>query len=210
MLNAVSPENQEHIYTLIGRHLRPCGAGVSRICLRRGLDRLHAVADLDAFAVRIRNRRQRFRGSRGVLLRRSGADGGRGLLSRNPILERRSWPELRTPPRQRPRAGIAEPGMGSAGVFRRLADDYGEVKCEFLGRATLHENIVVASVPTAVLPLLEEAPSIRIRETMQDIAAGTVFFGAIFIAARTRVRANPRASCPGRGRDRYAVVRTTI
>jgi SAM-dependent methyltransferase len=97
--------------------------------------------------------------------------GGAMYFVRNPVLERK-LAEIR----RRSEADVALQFLNQdwrAMMFADVADAMAEVKCEFLGRATLHENIESSSVPPAMLPLLEEAQSIRIRETMQDIAAGT-------------------------------------
>src|SRR4051794_39543962 len=60
-------------------------------------------------------------------------------------------------------------------MFSDVADAMAEAKCDFVGRATLHENIAAAAVPPEMVALLDEAGSIRIRETMQDIAAATPY-----------------------------------
>lgn len=73
-------------------------------------------------------------------------------------------------------------------MFSDVAEAMAEAKCDFVGRATLPENIAWASVPPAVVPLLDEAASTRIRETMQDVAAATRYRRDIYRRGTTFVQ----------------------
>lgn len=60
-------------------------------------------------------------------------------------------------------------------MFPEVAGLMDEARCDFIGRATLQEGIPTYAVPPGMVPLLEEAATTRVRETMQDVAAGTAY-----------------------------------
>ncbi|MSP00370.1 MAG: methyltransferase domain-containing protein [Acetobacteraceae bacterium] len=173
VLSVISPENQRHIQTIIGRQLRPGGLAylgydtdtgwtefepiqtLMRMLFEAGTETSEfAIPDIFAYLDRLNT-------------------GGALYFKRNPILEQRL-----ASIRRLPAADLALRWLNQdwhALMFADVADAMEEVKCDFLGRATLHENIPAASVPAGMLPLLEEAASIRIKETMQDVAAGTPY-----------------------------------
>jgi hypothetical protein len=171
VLSVISPANMAHVHGLIGRYLLPgglaylgyaCDAGWTGFEPIQSLMRMLYEAGTDAsdFAVsQIFPWLDRLRA------------GGALLFQRTPNLDARL-----NALRQRSGAALAHDFLNKewrALMFADVADAMAEVKCDFLGRATLHENIVAASVSHAMAPLLEEAASIRIRETMQDVAAAT-------------------------------------
>ena len=173
VLGVLSPENQRHIHTLIGRHLRPGGlaylgyaadTGWTEFVPLQTLMRMTYEAGAEVSDLAVPGIFEQFDQLR---------TGGAHYFQRNPILEHRIA-ELR----QRPPADVAHEFLNQewhALMFADVADAMAEVKCDFLGRATLHENIAAASAPSAMLPLLEDAATLRIRETMQDIAAVTPY-----------------------------------
>jgi len=178
VLSVISPENQGHIHRLVGRLLRPGGLAYLGYSTDTGwtgfeslqtLMRMLYVAGTDAsdFAVaEILARLDRLRSD------------GASLFQRNPVLERH-LADLRS----RPAGDLADEFLNQewhALMFADVADAMAAEKCDFLGRASLHENIAAMSVPPEMLPLLDEAASIRIRETMQDVAAATVYRRDIF------------------------------
>ncbi len=173
VLSAVSPENQHHIHTLIGRQLRPGGIAYLGYAADTGWNefvplqtfmRMTFEAGSDASDLAVPGIFEQFDQLKA---------GGAHYFQRNPILEHRIA-ELR----RRAPADVAHEFLNQewhALMFADVADAMAEMKCDFLGRATLHENIAAASVPPAMLPLLEDAATLRIRETMQDIAAVTPY-----------------------------------
>jgi hypothetical protein len=60
-------------------------------------------------------------------------------------------------------------------MFADVAEAMAEVKCGFIGSATLTENIDGVSVPAGIAPLLTEARDQRMRETLRDFGAGQGF-----------------------------------
>jgi SAM-dependent methyltransferase len=56
-------------------------------------------------------------------------------------------------------------------TFAKVADAMAEAKCSFVGSATLTDNIDVMSVPQGVVPLLQAAQTVRVKETIRDIAS---------------------------------------
>jgi SAM-dependent methyltransferase len=65
-------------------------------------------------------------------------------------------------------------------TFAAVADNMSEVKCSFVGSATLTDNIDVVSVPPKMVPLLEAAKDLRLRETLRDIGCAQSFRRDIF------------------------------
>jgi SAM-dependent methyltransferase len=173
VLGAMSPEDQAYIHAAIGRHLRPgglaylgypCDAGWTGFAPVQTFMRLQFEIGADASDLAV---------SRNFAMLDRVKTGGAMYFSRNPVLDRHL-----TELRHRPDNDLALEFLNqywAALMFADVADAMAEAKCEFLGRATLHENVAAASVPPAMRPLLEEAASIRIRETMQDLAAATAW-----------------------------------
>lgn len=173
VLSVVSPDNQARIQGLIGRHLRPGGLAylgynsetgwsdftpaqvLMRMLFEGGTEASEfAVAGMFPYLDRLRA-------------------GGALYFQRNPVLERRI-----ADIRRRPANDLAHEFLGQDWhplTFADVSDAMAEAKCDFLGRATLHENIGAEAVPPGMLPLLDEAQSVRIRETMQDVAAATAY-----------------------------------
>jgi SAM-dependent methyltransferase len=173
VLSVVSPDNQARVQGLIGRHLRPGGLAylgynaetgwadfapaqvLMRMLFEAGTEASDfAVAGTFPYLDRLRT-------------------GGALYFQRNPVLEGRIA-EIR----RRPAADLAHEFLGQEWhplTFADVCDAMAEAKCDFLGRATLHENIAAEAVPPAMLPLLDDTASVRIRETMQDVAAATAY-----------------------------------
>jgi SAM-dependent methyltransferase len=173
VLSVISPENQSHVQTLIARQLRPGGIACVGYHADTGwtefgplwtLMRLQFEDGIEAsdFAIsRLLDEVDRLKA------------GGATYLRRNPILQQRV-----ADIRARPLDDVALELLNRDWrplMFAEVADAMAEAKCDFLGRATLRQNILASSVPPGMLPLLEEAASIRIRETMQDLAVGTAY-----------------------------------
>jgi SAM-dependent methyltransferase len=170
VLHVVSPENQEHLFHLFGRHSRPgCTVSVGYACEAgwTGFDSIQklmrmmydAGTETSEFAVPgILQRLQRLRAGGARLLQSSPMERVLGDLRRWPADElaleflNRDWRPL---------------------GFSEVANAMARVKCDFVCRAALHENVASLSLPPAMVPLLNAASSIRIRETMHDIAAAT-------------------------------------
>jgi ubiquinone/menaquinone biosynthesis C-methylase UbiE len=178
VLSVVSADNQARIYGLIERHLRPGGIAylgysaetgwsefapaqfVMRMLFEAGSETSEfAVTDALPFLERLRA-------------------GGAQYFQRNPVVEAR-LAELR----RRPAGDVAHEFLGRDWhplSFADVADAMAEAKCDFVGRATLHENIAAEAVPPGILPLLEEVPSLRVREVLQDLAVATPRRGDIY------------------------------
>ena len=60
-------------------------------------------------------------------------------------------------------------------MFGDVSRALGDVKCQYIGSATLADNIDAVSVPPGVQPLLAEAPDLIARETMRDIGTAQLF-----------------------------------
>lgn len=72
-------------------------------------------------------------------------------------------------------------------TFAKVADAMAEAKCSFVGSATLTDNIDVMSVPAGVVPLLQSAPTVRVKETIRDIAAVQSFRRDLYSRGRVEL-----------------------
>jgi SAM-dependent methyltransferase len=60
-------------------------------------------------------------------------------------------------------------------MFAEMAEAMQETRCQFIGSATLNENVDALAAPEAMLPLLGEAGDQVLRETLRDFAAAQSF-----------------------------------
>ena len=60
-------------------------------------------------------------------------------------------------------------------MFADVAKEMLDVKCAFIGSATLSENIDAVAVPAGVAPLMAEARNLMLRETLRDFGAAQGF-----------------------------------
>ena len=171
VLSVVSPEDQAHIHALIGRLLRPGGLAYLGYATDTGWAEFAPLQTLMRVLFESGTDASDFAITRMFPFLDQLKAGGALYFQRNPILERGM-----DGVRSRPAADLAHELLGQEWhplMFADVAYAMAEAKCDFLGRATLHENIAAEAVPPAMRPLLDEAPSIRVRETMQDVAAAT-------------------------------------
>jgi len=171
VLGVISPRNQAHVLATIERNLRPGGLAYLGYQTDTGWTEFEPIQTLMRILTEQGIDASEFAVPRNFDFLDRLKSGGAMYFVRNPVLEQK-LAEIR----RRPEADVALQFLNRdwrALMFADVADAMAEVKCEFLGRATLHENIASSSVPPAMLPLLEAAQSVRIRETMQDIATGT-------------------------------------
>jgi SAM-dependent methyltransferase len=185
VLHVVSPENQDHLYRLIGRHLRPGGIAYLGYASDTGWSGFEPVQALMRMLYEAGTDSSDFAASAIFQWLRRMKAGGALFLERNPVAERHLADLLRMPVADMVHEFLNREWHPLA--FADVADAMAEVKCDYLGRASLHENFAAMSLPEAVGPLLDAsvslppamgplldaAASIRIRETMQDIAAST-------------------------------------
>jgi SAM-dependent methyltransferase len=173
VLSVVSAENRSRIQTLIQRHLRSGGLAYLGYNADTGWTEFKPLQSLMRMLYESGTDASDFAISRGFETIERLKTGGANYFTRNPGLQLRI-PEIR----RQPASDLAHELLNQEWhplMFSDVAEAMAEAKCDFIGRATLRENIAWASVPPAVVPLLDEAPSIRIRETMQDIAAVTQY-----------------------------------
>jgi hypothetical protein len=72
-------------------------------------------------------------------------------------------------------------------TFAKVADEMAEVKCSFVGSATLTDNIDAMSVPQGVVPLLEAAQTVRLKETIRDIGSVQSFRRDVYCRGRVEL-----------------------
>ena len=74
-------------------------------------------------------------------------------------------------------------------TFAKVADEMSDVKCSFVGSATLTDNIDVMSVPEKVVPILEAAQNVRLKETIRDIGSVQSFRRDVYGRGRAELAA---------------------
>jgi SAM-dependent methyltransferase len=178
VLSVVSAENQARIYGLIERHLRPGGLAYLGYSAETGWSEFAPAQIVMRMLFEAGSEISEFAVAEAMPYLDRLRAGGALYFQRNPIVEGR-LAELR----RRPTADVVHEFLGQDWhplSFADVADAMAEAKCDFVGRATLQQNIATEAVPPAILPLLEEAPSLRIRETIQDLATATPWRGDIY------------------------------
>ena len=173
VLSVVSPDNRRHVIEFMARHLRPGGLACLGYTAATGWTEFVplqtamrqqaaasvepadlAVPDVLAYLDRVRLAgAQYFARNPAVGDRLASMTGWDPIDLANEFLNE-NWHPL---------------------MFADVAEAMAESKCDFIGRATLHENIDQYAVQPGMVPLLEAASSVRMRETMQDIAARTSY-----------------------------------
>ncbi len=74
-------------------------------------------------------------------------------------------------------------------TFAKVAGQMSEAKCSFVGSATLTDNIDVMSVPQKVVPILEAAQTVRLKETLRDIGSVQSFRRDVYRRGRVELPA---------------------
>ena len=173
VLSWISPENRRRVIEVIGRRLRP-GAlaylgyntmtgwssmipirALMRLLLSAGPQRSDlAVSDILDFLDRIN-------------------EAGAQYFRNHPMLER----HLKSI-RDRDARYVAHEYLNEEWhplMFADIADEMAEVKCTFIGSATLSDNIEAFSTPATFVPLLMEAEDIYLKETLRDLGCAQTF-----------------------------------
>lgn len=178
LLSVVSPEDQDHIVRFIGQRLRPGGLACLGYHAASGWTAFHPLQTLIRMLYEAGSEPADL-ALPGILdtIERYGTDGAR-YLAQNPAMLHRlgEW-------RGRKAEEVALEFMNREwhpATFADVVDRMAAAKCDFVGHAAFQGNIDAVSVPPKMLPLLEEAPSLRIRETMRDLAAAAQYRRDIF------------------------------
>ena len=173
VLSWISPANRRHLMQVITRRLKPGGlmylsynvaAGWASMVPVRALMRMLTEASPERTDI----------AATGALdfvdrLRQASAT----FFPQNPTVEARIA-EIR---KQDPRY-IAHEFLNQDWhplMFADVARDMREARCEYIGSATLSENIDNVSVPANVLPLLAETRDVFLRETIRDLGHAQAF-----------------------------------
>ncbi len=193
LLSILSPGNQAHVYTLIERHLRPGGLAylgydtatgwteaapvvtLMRKLYEMGTDTSDfAIPDILAWLERLKA-------------------GGAYYFQRNPAFDRHVTAFHAAPADELALTLLNRDW--NALMFADVATAMAEARCDFIGRATLHENIAWAASPPGMIAMLDEAPGLRIKETMQDIAARTAYRRDIYRRGLTSMPVAEHRAC---------------
>lgn len=169
----ISPENRRAMLAVIRQRLRPGGlaylsynvaTGWGSMVPLRALMRMLAQASpsrTDQAAIEAMDTIDRLKAA------------GALFFAANPGLEARLQDMRRQDPRY-----LAHEFLNrdwNPLMFADVAAEMAECKCDYIGSATLAENIDPASAPAAMLGMLAEARDPILRETLRDFASGQGF-----------------------------------
>lgn len=185
VLSWISAENQHHLIDTIRQRLRPGGLAYVSYNVTTGTANMLAVRTLMRLVAESSPERSDV-AMAGILdLIDRVRQGGAAYFPANPPLEHR----LRDIRAQNPRY-LAHEFLNRDWrplMFTEVADAMAEAKCEYIGSATLPENIDATSVPAAMIPLLGDARTVRVRETLRDLGAAQGFRRDIYRKGTTPV-----------------------
>ena len=173
VLSWISPENRRHMLDVIGQRLKPGGlayisynvtTGWAGMVPVRALMRMLAEANparTDQSVAEVMDFVERLRTS------------GAGFFQAHASLENRLSDIRKQDPRY-----IAHEYLNRDWhpvMFAEVADEMAEVKCSFIGSATLTDNIDAIAVPSGVAALLSETRDVYLRETLRDFGSAQTF-----------------------------------
>lgn len=173
VLSWISAENRALLIDVAGRRLRPGGlaylsynvaTGWSGMVPLRALMRMLAIANPERTDLAVP-------GILAFLDRMKTA--GAQFFQAHPSLENRLNEIRQLDPRY-----IAHEFLNQdwhPAMFADVSSAMADAKCNFIGSATLTENIDAISVPQGMAPLLAEARDQRMKETLRDFGAGQGF-----------------------------------
>ncbi len=173
ILSWVSRENQQHVVDMIGQRLRAGGLAYLSYNVATGWGALPPVRALMRMLTLSAGDRSD-RSASGVLdylatMKQAGA----AFFAANPSLEQR----LKEISEQDPRY-IAHEFLNQDWhpmMFADVARPMAAAKCDYIGSATLAENVDVVSVPRGMMGLIAQAPDLTLRETVRDFATAQAF-----------------------------------
>ena len=173
VLSWISPANRAMVMGIIGQRLRAGGLAYVSYNVATGWAGMVPVRALMRMLSSARGERS------DISVRALWAtidrlkEGGAAFFAANPALEAR-LANLRA---QDPRY-IAHELLNQDWhplMFTDIADAMANIKCAYIGSATLVENIEAIGSPAGVLPLLAEAHDSRLRETLRDFGSNQAF-----------------------------------
>jgi SAM-dependent methyltransferase len=178
VLSWISRENRQHLIATIGRKLKPGGLCYLSYNVMTGWAAMMPVQALMR-ALTVASRDRSDLAVPGVLdfidrLKQAGA----AFFQGHPGLETRLQDIRKQDARY-----IAHEYLNQNWypvMFADVANDMAEVKCHYIGSATLPANIDSVAVPANVLPLLAEVRDPVLRETVRDIGCAQQFRRDLF------------------------------
>jgi SAM-dependent methyltransferase len=173
ILSWVSRENQQRVVDVVGQRLRAGGLAYLSYNVATGWGALPPVRALMRMLMLSAGDRSD-RSAAGLLdylatMNHAGA----AFFAANPSVEQR-LNEIR---QQDPRY-IAHEFLNQDWhplMFADVADRMAAAKCDYIGSATLAENVDAVSVPQGMLDLIAHASGLTLRETVRDFAAAQAF-----------------------------------
>ncbi len=178
VLSILPPEGQADLFTLFARHARAGGLVYLGYDTATGLTELAPVQTLMRVLYDAGGDTSDFAVPEIIAYLEQLRTGGAAYFTHNPVMERH-LATFRAAPAHDIALTLLNRDWNPL-MFADVASAMAEARCDFLGRATLQENVAWACAPEGMAALLEEAANVRIRETMQDIGARTVYRRDIF------------------------------
>ena len=173
VLSWISPENRAALVGIIGQRLRPGGLAYLSYNVTTGWASMVPLRALMRMLAKARPERTDLTVPALWAMLDRLKQGNAAYFAAHPSLEAR----LETLRKQDPRY-IAHELLNADWhpvMFADIADAMAGAKCQYIGSATLAENIDAVSVPAGVQPLLGEAHDLRLRETLRDFGSAQGF-----------------------------------
>ncbi len=173
VLSWISPANQRLLIEVIGQRLRPGGLAYLAYNVPTGWSAMLPLHTLMRLIAEARPERTDLAVSAIFDQLTKVKDGGAKYFAAHPSIDARLDSLRKQDGRYIAHELLNDhwhPLM-AASVIEAMA----EVKCQFLGSATLSENIDAVSQPPGMVPLIAEASDPHLRETLRDIGAAQPF-----------------------------------
>ncbi|MDB5479987.1 MAG: methyltransferase protein [Caulobacteraceae bacterium] len=178
ILSWISESNRECIFELIRQRLRTGGLAYLGYNVAAGWSSLQPVRELMQL-IGLADKKRSDLAIGGILEAIDGLrEAGARYFDLHPTVQERLTYLRQADPRYLAHELLTEDWHPL--TFADVARDMSEAKCSFVGSATLTDNIDVVSVPPKVVPLLEAAKDLRLKETLRDIGCAQSFRRDIF------------------------------
>ncbi len=173
VLSWISPQNRQHLIDIIGQRLAPGGLAYLSYNVTTGWAGMVPLRAL-MYMLSSASPERTDASVAGVLefidkMKAAGA----GFFNAYPALENRLKDMRQHDPRY-----IAHEYLNRDWhpmMFVDVANAMKEARCNYIGSATLSENIDAVSVPQGLIPLMAEVKELTLRETLRDFGSGQGF-----------------------------------
>ena len=203
VLSWISRENQRHLYTVIGQRLAPGGIAYVSYNVSTGWAGIAPIAALMRLLAEASPERRTDLALDSVFdaLEKMRDAGAKMFVDHADLGARLDGFRARN---RRYVAHELLNGHWRPTMFAPVASAMAGIKCDYIGSATLEDNIAGLTVPAASREMFGQARDVRLRETLRDLSAATSFRRDLYQRGPRRMGPLERM----RETDAIALVRT--